>query len=152
MSQNIDYRRVRQYVDDNLNARKNRTQQVFFFVSLVMFVIFNFFAWIVFRLGTMGESAIGAGVMLSVGWGVSILYHFINLMLNTNAGERQLRESLTLRGIQQEMMRLGMAEASELGDVEKPKRRETVQLSDDGELVDDASADEAPRKTSANGR
>lgn len=153
MSQDIDYRRVRRYVDENLSKRKNRTQQVFFFVSLLMFILFNLIVWIVFNLGQYGENAIGGGIMLSVGWGVSILYHFINLMLNTKVGEQQLRESLTLRGIQHEMARLGMADMSELGEMEKPKRHETVQLSDDGELVDaDTDAEPPARKTSARER
>ena len=152
MSQDIDYRRVRKYVDENLSKQKNITQRVFFFISLGMFILFNFFAWIAFNLGQHEDEVVGAGIMLTVGWGVSILYHFITMMLNTKAGERQMRESLTLRGIQQELARLGMEGISELGEMEKPKRRETVQLSDDGELVDYTDAEMPARKTSASGR
>lgn len=152
MSQDIDYRRVRKYVEENLSRRKSRTQIVFFIVSLFMFILFNVIAWLALNPARFGDDAIGAMVLLTVGWAVSLLYHFINIMLNTKAGEQQMRESLTLRGIQLEMARKGMAEAADMGDFEKPKRHESVQLSDDGELVDEAEIEQFARKTTANER
>jgi hypothetical protein len=147
MSQNIDYRRVRQYVDEHLGKQKNFTQVAFFLVSLAMFVGFNVIAWAGLGLSEVRNEAIGGGIMLSVGWGVSLMYQFVLLLLNSKVGERRLRESLTLRGIQREMARLGMSDLAELDVSEKPKRQSGLRLSDDGELI--AATDAEPQHDSA---
>ncbi len=161
MSEQIDYRAVRRRVEQGLQKQKTIARGVFFVVSLFMFILFLALAWSMFTSnGGVAPTAsdftnipgvdrntdplTGAMIMLSVGWGTSLLFQFISLMLDTKVGEQSLRERLTGREIANEMMRLGLEDEEP-----REKRKHSMQLSDDGELesiVDEPATDEAIKR------
>ncbi|MBX3064654.1 MAG: hypothetical protein U0528_17580 [Anaerolineae bacterium] len=136
----IDYRRVREYVEENLGRGRTGAQIGFFIANLALFVTFALVSWLVFmRQGSATDSQMGAAIMLTLGWFGGLIFHGASLLFNTRMAERQLRDSLTLRGIQREMSRLGISQADLLQAArtygeEKPKRSGEMRLAEDGEF------------------
>lgn len=152
----IDYSRVRQYVEDNLGRGRLSAQIGFFIANLALFITFSLVSWLVFmRQGSATDSQIGAAIMLTLGWFGGLIFHGASLLFSTRMAEKQIRDSLTLRGIQREMSRLGISQADLLREAreyegEKPKRHDEMRLSEDGEI--DIQAEEAERQRSASSR
>lgn len=131
----LDYPRIREYVEQHLKSTKNQTRLSLFLINLIFFVVFNGIAWVaMLTRGPIPDSLLAGLIFLSVGWLTGLIMHGTSYFLETRAGEQQMRERLTLRAIQKELTRLGM---SELDLLEKPKRDQALRLSDDGELVGD---------------
>jgi len=154
MAQNqIDYKAVNRRVEEGLKRRKTGARWVFFIVSLFMVILFSVIGFgIAASQGVLSnEDVTGAMVMLTMGGFMSVMFQFISLMLETKAGEANMRERLIARELGEEMLRMGLEE-----DVEQ-KRKRRMRLASDGELeeiVDDSASDlivdeEQPRQRSS---
>ncbi len=154
----IDYRQIRRRAEERLQRDKLLMRRIFFVVYLFMFILFMIISWGMYLsaggalpqanipgVANTNDPIAGAMVMLSMLGFMGVLFQFISLIVDTKAGERQMRERAYGRALGEEMMRLGEDEDSL---EEKPKHM--TRLTDDGELeeiVDDAAYDEVERKT-----
>jgi hypothetical protein len=144
MSDQIDYRALRERVDVGVKRQKLIAKSVLFVVSLVIYIAFMLIAWGTFLsnggvppqwsdftnipgVERTADPFTGAMVMLSIGWFTALLMQFIGLIFDTRLGERQIRSQVMGHELSRELDRLGMDELKE-----KPKRM--MQLSEDGEL------------------
>lgn len=128
MSSEMDYRAVRQRVEEGIKKQKKIARWVLFAVSIFMFILFLAIAWGNGGVQRNTDPTTGAMIMLSIGWWTAILFQFISLMLDTQLGERSIRE----RVIRHELFREMLESANAIGFHEKRKR--VMQLTDDGEL------------------
>ncbi len=152
MSDQIDYRAVRRRAEAALQKDKRTVRVVFLVITVVMYIVFMVMAWWMFINGggaapglaeltnglgfDGGENSLtGAMVLMSVGWGMAVLYQFILMFIDTKAGARQMRERAYGRELARELETLGAAD-----DDPEVKRKRITRLTDDGELetIDDA--------------
>jgi hypothetical protein len=161
----MDTQALRQKVEVEVRKQKNLAHWIFFFTSLGTYLLFMILAWGMFiSAGGIAPDAnisfpnassesnlfTAAMVMLTVGWGTTVLFQFISAVMETKVGGRRLREQAIGRVIAQSM--LGTMEDQ----AEPPKRKNTMRLTDDGELepvdaqdaeeVDSLLRDEAARR------
>jgi hypothetical protein len=161
----IDTRALRQKVEVEVRKQKNLTHWILFFTSLGMYILFMLLAWGMFISaggaapntnialpGTTSDNNpfTAAMVMLTVGWGTTVLFQFISAVMETKVGGRRMREQAIGRVIAQSM--LGTME----DDLEPEKRKTTMRLTDDGEIepvdendaveIDTLLRDEAARR------
>lgn len=154
----FDYGRVQEYVEENLGRGKLGAQIGFFIANVALFFAFALVSWLVFmRQGSATGSQMGAAIMLTLGWFGGLIFHGASLLFNTRMAERQLRDSLTLRGIQREMSRMGMSQAELLREVrgygEGKRKRQTegdLRLAEDGEI--EMVEDDQQQKRSQEGK
>jgi hypothetical protein len=141
MSAEIDYRAVRQRVEAGVKKQKMMARVICFVVSLVMFILFLVIAWSMYvgNTGVAGntDATTGAMIMLSAGWGSSVLFQFVLLLFDTKIGEQSIRERVTGRELGRELLNLGEEEPDE-------KRKQMMRLTDDGELEAVPSEDATP--------
>jgi hypothetical protein len=151
--QNLDYAAIRRNVEERLPRQKWTYRTVFFLFHVLFFAISMLTVW-----GTVaGDSQLqevlfnnrsGAAVIVilpTILWTAVILFHVASLYIETDAGEKTIRERLLLREVGEDILRKGLMDE---GILEKPKRRVAgqtnhMQLSDDGELL---TVDEDERK------
>ncbi|MFN8374849.1 MAG: hypothetical protein U0694_18460 [Anaerolineae bacterium] len=136
----IDYKAVRRRVEEGLKRRKTAARWVFFIVSLFMVILFSIIGFgIAASQGALNnEDVAGAMVMLAMGGFMSVMFQFISLILETKAGEANMRERLIARELGEEMLRMGTDE-----DV-REKRKRVMRIASDGELeeiVDESPSD-----------
>lgn len=142
----LDYKALRARVQTDLQRQKKITRWVLFGVSLMLYLLFLAMGWGFFlssgvdltpdRFGTSQGELLTAGmILLSVVGGLSVMFQFISAMLDTKAGEAQMKERLMARAVAEEMLRLGE-------DDEQEKAKRTMRLGDDGELEEVLSDDE----------
>ncbi|MEZ4669339.1 MAG: hypothetical protein R3E39_15650 [Anaerolineae bacterium] len=148
MRPEIDYPAIQQRVDAKVKKEMRLAKFVLFAVNLGLFVVFIFMAWQLY-LSNGGEPPIweqfvnipgiarsagnpttGALVMLTVGWGIGLLFQLISLIFDTRLGERQTRERLMGREVNKELARLGLEPSTD----QQEKSKHMMRLSDDGEL------------------
>ncbi|HRE47206.1 MAG TPA: hypothetical protein PLD47_05725 [Aggregatilineales bacterium] len=136
--ENIDKQELRRQVEVSIRRQKALTRWILFGVNALMFVGFSIFAWIV--LIRAGHSPLNgmnfpgnetdwvsaAAIMLNVGWGVGLLFQFIMIILETNWGQRQMRDRAM--GAIMARMLLGEDESG------AEKRKRAMRLTHDGEL------------------
>lgn len=137
MSDQIDYRAVRQRVEEGVQKQKKFARWTFLGVSTFLFMLFLIIAWGMY-LGTgtaqfNDDPTTGAMIMLSVGWGTTILFQLVSLFFDTKIGEQSMRDRVITRELGRELLQMGEDEMSE-------KRKHIMRLTDDGEL--EAAADE----------
>ncbi len=138
----MDYHEIQEQIDKQLQKEKWQVQLFLFLFSLGVYILLLVIGWSLF-LSNGGQppgmnipgvakpaNPLGdAMTMISVAGMLPVLFQFINLILATKMGERQLRERITGRIMQGEMKReLDAQEAAK----NKPKR--AMRLTDDGEL------------------
>jgi hypothetical protein len=128
----IDYDEINRRVEKRLRERKG-------FQGLVLgFVIMSAVVWTIYLLTTPGGFAwplIPTAVV-----GIVVIWQALETYFLAEARERE-RDRLTEREIERERARL-------YGDaaLEKPKRDQTVRLSDDGELIYEDEEPSEPRR------
>lgn len=152
MSQEMDYKGMRERVEASVRKEKNLVKFLLFAVNLGLFVLFLFMSWQMYLNNggappvwedfmnwpgitrTFTNPATSALVMVSMGWGVALLFQFISLIIDSRWGERSIRDRATGREMRKEMARVGLDELEE-----QQKRKGMMRLTDDGELeaVDD---------------
>ncbi len=125
--QQIDYEDIRRRAEQRVKKRAE------FWQHLAIYVVVNLFLWLLF--GIFSAYAGGPGPLIvpllsTVGWGMGLVIHGIVTYVETNMD--RMREREIDREIQREMQRRGLTSDEVL---EKPKRDQTVRLSDDGELI-----------------
>lgn len=154
MSAQLDYRSIRKRAEELLVRDKRMMRLIFLIINLVIYIAFMIIGWSLFlnnggqapttgvHVGFNEEDPFTAAmVLLSTVGGIGVLFQFISLIIETKAGERQMRERAMGRALNEEMMRL----ADETGEPQE-KAKHMMQLSDDGELeaiVDEESDAEA---------
>lgn len=131
MSDQIDYRAVRQRVEEGVQKQKKVARWIFLGVSIFMFILFLVIAWGMYlgssRPQLSDDPTTGAMIMLSVGWGATILFHFATLMFDTKFGEQSIRDRVIARELGRELLQMDDEESRE-------KRKHIMRLTDDGEL------------------
>lgn len=138
----MDYPEIQERIEKQLTKEKRFMQFFFFVFSLGLYIVLITVGWSLF-LSNGGQIPSGnwpgiakaanpigdAMMMLTVAGFIPLLFQFINLILSTRIGERQLRDRVTGRIMQAEMKKQYDAlEAAK----NKPKR--TMRLTDDGEI------------------
>ena len=126
----LDRDAIREQIEIEVRRRKTGARWVFFFVSLLMFVLFNAIAWsIVAAESTSSDGAMmGAMIMLVAGWAVGLLFQFLTAIFDTQGADKQLRRDVAARLVSQAMIE------DYVGERDKAKRKRTYALSEDGEL------------------
>jgi O-antigen/teichoic acid export membrane protein len=152
MSQNeLDYPAIRRRVEEELRREKARMRLIFFFISLLLFVIFIAIGWGVYLAngGTAPQANIPgvsreenpftfAMTMITAAGFINLVFQLVSVIVDTKRGERQLREQVTGRIINKEIQRLGLSE----DDAPREKAKRLVRLGDDGELEEVLSDEE----------
>lgn len=151
MNEELNYAAIRRRVEEGLKQEKRRSKWGMFAASLIMFLMFNAIAWgyVLFtgNGGGMSERQVGLMAMLSIGYFVAMLFQLMTILTDGGSMERQLRERVMARELQNEMLRLGEAmEADE--PPAKRKRDAAYRLSDDGELLEVIDEEDAQRRNS----
>lgn len=134
--------RIRAYVRKNFEPEKRKRRVVLVVVNLIITVFMAILAWLL-----ASDSALAGMIILSVAAGLAMMFHFIGLYMETEAGARDLRRELVMKARFQRIF--GMLDADEILGEEEPqkaKRDEAVRLSDDGELVSDELIEESERR------
>jgi hypothetical protein len=149
MNDGLDYAAIRRRVEAGLKQEKRRNKWGMFIANLIVFLVFNAIVWgyVLFRGAggiNMTETQIGFMAMLSIGYGMAVLFHFISNLMDGGSMERQLRERVMARELQNEVLRLG--EAMEDEPPTKRKRDAAYRLSDDGELLEVIDDEDAPQQ------
>jgi hypothetical protein len=148
MSENpLDASRIRRYVDQNIKKARRTQTLILLGVNFGMYVLFNLMAWIIaLTSNPTNDQMIGSLIMLSIGWTVSLFMHGVAAWTDSDTGQRQLRQQLALKAVQQAIGQsaLEAAEASEVP--EKRKHEQVVELSDDGELIPAEEVEAEPKQ------
>lgn len=153
----LDYRAIRSRAEERLKRDKRLMRWIFFVVYLVMYIAFLIIAWGLYLSngGSPPQPNIpgvpndnnpiaAAMTLLSVIGGVGVLFQFIAAMVDTKAGESQMRERAYGRELADELARLGTE-----GEGTHEKAKGMMRLSEDGELeeiVEDEAVGEAERR------
>jgi len=158
MSQfDIDPDDLGERIEEAVKRQKKVAQIVFFAISMGLFILFSFMSWGALNSAGVGSidaeqagAVTGAMVMMSVGWGMSLLYQFITLAMNFPAAERQARTRMASR-----LFGEAMADQVIRGRRSKTKRREDdsfenlsdepVTIGDDGEIIPEREARQAKK-------
>lgn len=141
---NLDYPAIQAQIEKQLIREKQIWQLFFFVMSLALYAIFVVVGWALF-LGNGGQvpamnipgmaraaNPLGDAMMLlSVAGLIPLLLQGSNLIMMTKRGERQLRDRIAGR-IMQEALKKNYEEATLVS--EKPKR--AITLSEEGEFED----------------
>jgi hypothetical protein len=131
--------------DRQVKRTKTVVRGVFFGISLLLFVVFQSIAWV--ALGSSaellpagaGEAVLTAQILMTVGWGLSLLYQLMTLFLDIPASEKALRRQIGARLVNDLMMERYMTPSGR-----KAKRDdegagladdEPMTVGDDGELI-----------------
>lgn len=96
--------------DRQVKRTKTVVRIVFFAISLLLFVVFQSIAWT--ALGTSaelipagaGEAVLTAQILMTVGWGLSLMYQMMTLILDNPASEKTLRRQIGARLVNELMM------------------------------------------------
>ncbi|MCU0513001.1 MAG: hypothetical protein MUE40_10565 [Anaerolineae bacterium] len=142
-------RELRRRVEKELKAEKLRVRAVFFVVSFIMYVVFMLMSWGIFLSnggaapipGVEDSPLVGSMIMLSVAGFMGLLFQFIALMMETKAGEREMRERLASQVLNSAMLRLGYEDEDLLEETPREKAKRIMRLTDDGELEAVAAPD-----------
>ena len=147
MAPELDYRAIRERVDEKLKREMRLAKFVLFAVNLGLFAACMVMAWHLYLSNggvppvweefinipgiarPAGNPATSALVMLTVGWIVALLIQGVSMILDTKLGQRQTRERIMGREVNKEIERLGLYTESQ-----KEKAKHVMRLSDDGEL------------------
>lgn len=135
----IDYAALGRRVEEGVQRSKRALRLTMFAVSLFLFALFMFIAWVAVPATSvpLTGDAIGAMIMLTIGWAVSLFLQGMALTPDTAAGERQIREQAMSREIQRIFEARALDEMRAVEHLQrKAKRGERVAISDDGELVE----------------
>jgi hypothetical protein len=140
----LNYDGIRKRAEKRANKRKELLMHV------GIYIIVNLFLWLIFGV----ISAVSANPVLllipllsTLGWGIGVAVHAVVTFVETTALD-SMREREIEREIRREMRLRGIDDPDML---EKPKREQTVRLSDDGELVYDDEPPEQVRRTRSRG-
>jgi hypothetical protein len=153
MTNNIDYGAIRKRVQDGVKRQITLTRATFFVVNLVLFILFMILGWGMALsqytpLNNGDDMVIGGMVLLSMTGFIGLLFNGISLVMETKAGQRQIRERLIAAEMGKALLNL-----DDEGEEQKAKR--TMALSDDGELVevveDDLLTDELQQRAARRG-
>ena len=143
MSPEIDYRAIRQRVEQQTRKEKMWLRLFLLALTIIIFIIFAVSSWQSFNDGVLPpleewnfrdqastiDAQTSAMMMMTVGWLLAILFQAISLVIDTRFGENSLRERIMGREVNKEIMRLGMD-----SDEQKEKAKHVMRLSDDGEM------------------
>ncbi len=124
----LNYEEIRKRAESRANKRKELTMHV------AVYIIVNLMLWLVFGTLFVFFSALWfllIPLLSTLGWGIAVAIHAAVNYIETS-GMDAMREREIEREIRREMRLRGL-DASEV--LEKPKREQTVRLSDDGELI-----------------
>jgi hypothetical protein len=144
--QNLDYVAIRRNIEKSLHRQKRLYRMIFFWTHLIAFVVTMLVVWGIVTTDSQVRALLfnsepGASLIVILPtfvWAVMILCHIASLFVESDAGEKGMREQLLMGEIGEEILRKGLTDE---GMLEKPKRRaaaleaERVVLSDDGELI-----------------
>ncbi len=141
----IDPDELAERVEADLRRQKAITRTVFAFVSLGMFVLFNVLAWSfasrVEVLGEAREAILGALILMDVGWGVTVLYHLIGVMLENPAVDRQSRARIASRLVgEQVFQQVTTRKAKRRDTSDELDEDEPMTIGPDGELLSEREA------------
>lgn len=156
MSQEMDYKGIKERVEKQLRREKFWLRLFLLGLTVVLFVIFGVMAWQQFNGGVLPplsewsnypgkistvDGPTSAMMLMTGGWLVAIIMQVIMLILDTQVGERKMREQIMGREVNREMARLGLDDLEE-----QSKRKGMMRLTDDGELeaVDDLIEEAVP--------
>jgi hypothetical protein len=145
----IDYERVRRIIRRELRQEQRKARIALFVGNLMIAVFFSLVAWVT------GISAVGSGsvepgwpvwlvlILLTIGLLMGLLLHGFAAFGNLTGGA--IRDRVTRRAMQEETLRAGL---NSIGGQAKLKYTESLQLSDDGELVPDDAESVHSQKSS----
>lgn len=143
MSPEIDYRAIRQRVEQQTRKEKMWLRLFLLALTVIIFIIFAVSSWQSFNGGVLPpleewnfrdqastiDAQTSAMMMMTVGWLLAILFQAVSLVVDTRMGENSLRERIMGREVNKEIMRLGMDTEEQ-----NEKAKHVMRLSDDGEL------------------
>lgn len=143
MAQNdLDYRAIRTRAEERLKRDKKLMRWIFFVIYLIMYLTFLVFAWSLFLsnggsppqpnipgVPNNNDPLTTAMMLLSIVGGIGALFQFISAIVDTKAGESQMRERAYGRILTEELTRLGSED-----DQPREKAKHMMRLSEDGEL------------------
>jgi uncharacterized membrane protein (DUF485 family) len=138
----LDYEAIRTRAEKRANKRKE------FLLHLAVYILVNLGLWLVFVLIAAATTplALIPPLLSTLGWGVGVGIHALVNYFDTT-GMDSMRDREYQRELEREMRRRGIDDPAML---DKPKRDQTVRLSDDGELV--YEDDEQPNRRSSRNR
>ncbi len=141
MAPGVDSEALAERVEKAMRRRKAIVSVVFFVLSLFLFVLFMIIAWgmalsdtyFVEQIGLDNAPVPGALFMLTMGWFTALLFQFINILMQSGVGDRQMRGQIASELLGEQLLQQALANAGE-----KPKRDSSERLSssDDGEVVE----------------
>ena len=140
----IDYQALNERVDQSLRKRKKIVRNVFFGLSVFMFILFTVLSLTAFA-GTplmpsrgFENSQDAAIFMLIVGWLTTLMFHGFGVLFDSGVFDQSMRAQIVIP-----QMGMAMVEQMDAATAEKPKRTDhleeadaadVVELTDDGEL------------------
>lgn len=156
MTPELDYPAIRKQIEAGIQKEKRNMRLIFFAISLVLFIAFTVIAWGMSGLNPMDASNIpgipsnasdpltSAMVMLNLGWFAALLFQFVNIVVDTRAGEQQIRDRVTGREMSKALLDLSEDQAGPI----REKAKHMMRLSDDGELeaIVEPEAEDSPAR------
>ncbi len=144
----IDYAEINRRVEKELKKQRRNGRIGLFVPSLAMYLVFLAICWgmalrdpILSAQLQQQPSALGTILMmLTIGWGSSLFFHFMSILGEMGVFDRTIRDRVLVREIAEVMLQQGAI----ANQTEKPKRNldaddendaPEVRLSYDGELV-----------------
>jgi hypothetical protein len=125
-----DYDKIRRRVEERFNKQKELT------IHTAVYLVINLLMWGLWLTGLLdsipvigaitGPLGTLAPLVISIGWGVGLIAHFLDYYFSAGGGARR-REQAIQREIERERALMN-------GDYSKPKRDQHMRLTEDGEL------------------
>jgi uncharacterized membrane protein len=123
-----DLRALHERVEQEMQKQISASKVVFFLISGFLFLIFGLISLFTLEDIALPDQAVGALIMLGVGWGLSVMFQGISLAMESETSKKSMRNSIISRQIGGELLSLLVDQEEK----EKPKREMTVGA--DGEL------------------
>jgi sugar/nucleoside kinase (ribokinase family) len=136
MSDQPTYEEIRARAEKRVKHRND------FFQHLTIYLIVNAFVWAIFLvIAALVEApeALIPAFMTTFGWGIAVAINAASV-IGESASVGKIRENQIQHEMRREMEARGITDPAQL--YEKPKRDQTVRLSDDGELIYEDEADQ----------
>jgi hypothetical protein len=131
--------------DRQVKRTKTVVRVVFLAISALLFIIFQSIAWV--ALGSsadvlpaeVGEAVLTAQILMTVGWGLSLMYQLMTLILDIPASEKALRRQIGARLVNELMMERYITPSGRKAKRDDEGGRlvddEPMTVGDDGELI-----------------